>query len=190
LFSGGARGRRRTRKGPDLQSEVTIEFVSAVRGAELELAVQSGKSVKVRIPKGAEDGDKVRVKGAGSSAGVPGGQPGDLLLTLRVKGHPHFQRDGLDLTVDLPLTPAEAYGGAKVEVPTTEGSVQLKVPPHSQSGQLLRLRGKGVTRGSATGDLYVRFLVMLPKVESDDLKKAIGILDEVTAKDLRAEVKF
>lgn len=190
LFSGNGRGRRRPRKGPDLQSEVTIEFVSAVRGAELELSVQSGNSVKVRIPKGAQDGDKLRVKGAGTNPGIPGGEPGDLLLTLRVKGHPYFQRDGLDLTVDLPLTVAEAYFGAKVEVPTTDGSVQLKVPPHSQSGQLLRLRGKGVSRGNSTGDLYVRFLVILPTEESDDLKQAIETLDEATAKDLRADVKF
>lgn len=185
---GGARGRRRPRKGQDLTSEVTIEFVSAVRGAELELAVQAGKTVKVRIPKGAQDGDKVRIKGAG--AALPGGQPGDLLLTLRVKGHPHFQRDGLDLTVDLPLTAAEAYFGAKVEVPTTEGSVQLKVPPRSQSGQLLRLRGKGVGRGTNTGDLYVRFLVLLPSGESEEVEQAIRTLDAATAKDLREDLKF
>lgn len=189
LFNGGGRGRRRARKAPDMKSEVTIEFVSAVRGAELELAVQAGKPVKVRIPKGAEDGDTVRIKGAGSP-GAPGVEPGDLLLTLRVKNHPHFERNGLDLTVDLPITPAEAYFGAKVEVPTTDGSVQLKVPPHSQSGQVVRLREKGVSRGASTGDLYVRFLIKLPKEDSDQIAEAIRLLDDATSKDLRDEVKF
>lgn len=186
---GGARGRRRPRGAPDIESDVTIEFVSAVRGAELELSVQNGRMVKVRIPKGAQDGDKVRVKGAGGSA-QPGIPPSDLLLVLRVKKHPFFERDGLDLTVDLPLGAHEAYGGASVEVPTTSGSVQLKVPPHTQSGQRLRLRGKGVTRGKDTGDLYVRFLVQLPIEESDELKEAFAALERATPQNLRENLSF
>jgi curved DNA-binding protein len=189
LFGGGGgRGRRRARRAPDLESEITIEFVSAVRGAELELSIQ-GRPVKVRIPKGAQEGDKLRVKGAGGIAG-PGVPPSDLVLTVRVKGHPHFQREGLDLTVEVPITPGEAYFGAKIEVPTTTGTVQLKVPPHSQSGQLLRLRDKGAARGKNTGDLYVRFLIQLPKAEDDALKEAIKTLEEASAEDLRADVKF
>lgn len=186
---GGGRGRRREQKAPDLQSEVTIEFVSAVRGAELELAVTKGRKVKVRIPKGAQDGDKVRVKGAGGSD-HPGVAPGDLLLVLRVKDHPHFRRDGLDLTVELPLTPAEAFEGTTVAVPTTTGSVQLKVPPHAQSGQRLRLRAKGVTRGASTGDLFVRFLVQLPEEESEAIKQAIATLEAATPKNLRDDLSF
>lgn len=188
LFSGGGGRRRRARKAPDLQSEITIEFVSAVRGAELELSIQ-GRPVKVRIPKGAQDGDKVRVKGAGGAAeeSLP---PSDLILVLRVKGHPYFQREGLDLTVNMPLTIGEAYFGGKIEVPTPTGSVQLKVPPHSQSGQLLRLRGQGVARGNDTGDLYVRFLIQLPKSENEELEKAVRVLDESMEHDLRDNVKF
>ncbi len=186
LFGGG--GRRRPRKAPDLESEITIEFVSAVRGAELELSIH-GRAVKVRIPQGAQDGDKLRVKGAGGAA-APGMVPSDLILVVRVKSHPHFERDGLDLTVNMPLSVGEAYFGGKIEVPTPVGSVQLKVPPHSQSGQLLRLRGKGVTRGQNTGDLYVRFLIQIPKTESDDLEKAVRALDEATGSDLRQDLKF
>lgn len=188
LFGGGGGRRRRTRKAPDLESEITIEFVSAVRGAELELSI-NGRAVKVRIPQGAQDGDKLRVKGAGGSQG-PGSAPSDLLLVLRVKPHPHFERDGLDLTVNMPLRIGEAYFGGKIEVPTPQGPVQLKVPPHSQSGQLLRLRGKGVTRGANTGDLYVRFLIQLPKVESDELERAARTLDESMEPGLRDDVKF
>lgn len=184
---GGGRGRRREQKAPDLQSEVTIEFVSAVRGAELELSV-NGRKVKVRIPKGAQDGDKVRVKGAGNDQ--PGVASGDLLLVLRVKDHPHFRRDGLDLIVELPLTPGEAFEGTTVEVPTTTGSVQLKVPAHAQSGQRLRLRAKGVTRGQNTGDLYVRFMVHLPEEESDAVKQAIATLEAATPKNLRDGLGF
>lgn len=188
LFGGGGARRRRPRRAPDLESEITIEFISAVRGAELELSIH-GRAVKVRIPQGAQDGDKLRVKGAGGSAG-PGMPPSDLLLIVRVKGHPHFQREGLDLTVDMPLTVGEAYFGSKIEVPTPSGSVQLKVPAHSQSGQLLRLRGKGVTRGQNTGDLYVRFLIQIPKTESDELEKAVRTLEEATDHDLRDDLKF
>jgi len=183
---GGAR--RRPRRSPDLTSEVTIEFVSAIRGAELELSIQ-GRNVKVRIPQGAQEGDKLRVKGAGGSPG-PGHAPSDLLLTVRVKPHPYFERKGLDLTVDVPLKPGEAYFGCKVDVPTPSGSVQLKVPPHSQSGQLLRLRGKGVTRGADTGDLYVRFMIQMPNAENDALKSAVETLDSALESDLRSELKF
>ncbi len=188
LFGGGGARRRRTRRQPDLESEITIEFVSAVRGAELELSIH-GRAVKVRIPQGAQDGDKLRVKGAGGPAG-PGMPASDLLLVVRVKSHPFFQRDGLDLTVDMPLSVGEAYFGSKIEVPTPSGAVQLKVPPHSQSGQLLRLRGKGVTRGQKTGDLYVRFLIQVPKSESDDLEKAVRRLDEAMEPGLRDDLKF
>lgn len=186
LFGGG--GRRRTRKAPDIESPVTVEFVSAVRGAELELAMPTGRTVKVRIPQGARDGDKLRVKGAGN--GAPGVAPGDLLLVLKVKRHPYFERDGLDLTLSLPLNAAEAYLGAKVEVPTINGKVTLKVPPFTQSGQLLRLRGKGVTRGKDTGDLYVRFMVQLPKEENEEISKAIQLIADATDDNLRDEISF
>ncbi len=189
LFGGGRGSRRRSRRSPDLESEVTVEFVSAVRGAELELSIQGGRTVKVRIPAGARDGDKLRVKGAGGQA-APGIPPGDLILVVRVKAHPFFSRDGQDLTVDVPITVSEAYLGAKVEVPTITGSVQLKVPAHTQSGQVLRLRGKGVTRGQQTGDLYVRFLIKLPTTPSDEIEAAIRMLGEATVQDVRADLKF
>jgi DnaJ-class molecular chaperone len=186
IFGGG---RRRTRKSPDLQSEISVEFVSAVRGAELELQLQGGQIVKVRIPAGAQEGDKLRVKGAAGQA-APGVEAGDLLLVVRVKSHPYFKREGLDLTVDVPISVGEAYLGAKVEVPTISGSVQLKVPAHAQSGQQLRLRGKGVARGSQTGDLYVRFLIKLPSQSSEEIEQAARLLGELTEPELRADLKF
>lgn len=186
IFGGG--GKRRARKAPDVESPITVEFVSAIRGAELELAMPNGRTVKVRIPQGARNGDKLRVKGTGDAA--PGVTPGDLLLVLNVKPHPHFERDGLDLTLPLPISAGEAFFGAKVEVPTINGSVQLKVPPHTQSGQLLRLRGKGVTRGKETGDLYVRFMIQLPPGDDEKLQEAIKALSEATPDDLRENIAF
>lgn len=174
--------RRRPRRRPELESEITVEFVSAVRGAELELGLTDGQRVKVRLPPGTRDGDKLRVKGAAGAS--------DLLLTVRVKPHPYFTRDGLDLTVDVPLSASEAYLGAKIDVPTTTGSVQLKVPPLAQSGQLLRLRGKGITRGEHTGDLYVRFLVRLPEQTSPEIEAAARLLGDATPGDLRTNLKF
>lgn len=186
LFGGG--GRRRPRRSPDMESEVTVEFVSAVKGAELELSIPGGNTVTVRIPAGAKEGDKFRVKGAGSSA--PGMPAGDLILVVRVKPHPHFTRDGLDLTLEVPVSVAEAYRGTKIEVPTPTGAVQLKVPPKTQSGQLVRLRGKGVTRGQQTGDLYVRFLIRLPTDDSEELDAAVETLSQATPTSLRDELSF
>ena len=158
---GGAASRRRPRKAPDLEATVRIEFVSSVRGTTVELRRDSGEVVTVRIPAGADEGSKLRIAGQAPSPGFA--QPGDLLLTVHVNDHPFFKREGDDLHLDLPITLIEAYEGAKVRVPTPEGEVTLKVQPHTQSGQLSRLRGKGVQRkGKPPGDLYVKFLVQIP----------------------------
>ncbi|HEY3499347.1 MAG TPA: J domain-containing protein [Polyangiaceae bacterium] len=189
LFSGGGR-RRGPMQGSDLQSEVTVDFVSAIRGAELRLRVQDGgEEVKVRIPPGAGNGDRVRVPGHGAPGGN-GGPPGDLVLTIRVAAHPHFERDGLDLYLDLPISPGEAFRGAKVRVPTVDGSVTLSVPKHAQSGQVARLKGKGVKRQNQQGDLYVRFQIRLPEGDGAALEKAIQTLEDAMGGDLRAGIEF
>jgi curved DNA-binding protein len=192
LFSGGGMrgGRRGPAKGPDLQSEVTVDFASAIRGAELRLRVQDGgDEVKVRIPPGAGDGDRVRVPGHGAP-GAMGGEPGDLVLTIRVAPHPYFERDGLDLYLDLPISPGEAYAGGKVRVPTVDGSVNLTVPKHAQSGQVARLKAKGVKRQNQQGDLYVRFQIRLPAAESSAIEKALETLDAAMPEDLREGIQF
>jgi curved DNA-binding protein len=185
LFGGGGRGRRR--RGRDVESEVTIEFVSAVRGAELELSV-GDRTVKVRVPAGADDGDKVRVKGGGPSA--PGIEAGDLVLTVRVRPHEFFERDGLDLKLGVPLSAEEALLGAKVDVPTPTGNVTLRVPEGAQSGQQLRLREKGIKRGAQTGDLFVKFLIRLPKERTPELEEAARILSQATDLSDRTKLRF
>ncbi len=167
-----------------------MDFVSAIEGATLELRVQEGGTpVKVRVPAGAGDGDKIRVKGQGGP-GQAGGPPGDLIVTLKVGPHPFFKREGLDLELELPISVAEAHSGAKVRVPTPAGPVQLSVPRHAQSGQVLRLKGKGVARKNQQGDLYVRFLVQVPPVDSPELDAAMAVLASAEQRDLRASLRF
>jgi len=193
LFGGGVRSSRRGgqgMKGSDIASEVTVDFVSALRGSELKLRLQDGgDEVTVRIPPGAGDGDKVRIAGHGAP-GSFGGPPGDLLLSIRVGKHPYFERSGLDLYLDLPVTVGEAYRGAKVRVPTPDGAVTLTVPKHAQSGQVARLKGRGVKRKNETGDLYVRFQIKLPASDSDEIEAAVSTLENAMTGDVRADVHF
>jgi curved DNA-binding protein len=191
LFGGRAGRRRGPSKGPDLESDITIDFPSAVRGTTISLRPQGAtEAVTVRIPAGADEGSRVRIPGQGAP-GANGGPRGDLLLNIHVEPHPHFRREGNDLHVDVPITVAEAYKGAKIRVPTPDGPVVVKVPPHTQSGQAMRLRGKGVARkGQAPGDLYVRYQVQLPDAETDEVREAIDALERAQTGDPRAELRF
>lgn len=189
LFGGG-RAQRGPTRGADLQSEVGVDFVSALKGAELRFRLQDGgNEVTVRIPRGAGDGDKLRVPGQGAP-GSNGGPPGDLLLTIQVQSHPVFERLGLDLHLDLPITAGEAHRGAKIRVPTPDGPVTLTVPKYAQSGQVARLKGKGVRRQNQTGDLFVRFLIKLPATTSAEINRAVETLDEAMAGDVRASIQL
>jgi curved DNA-binding protein len=187
---GRARRSRGPMRGPDLESEVTIDFVSALRGATLELRPQGpvAAPVTVRIPAGANEGSRVRIAGQGGPS-PNGGARGDLVLTLHVTPHPYFRREGDDLHLDLPVTVAEAYHGAKVRVPTIEGAVALKVPERAKSGQVVRLRGKGVARkGREPGDLYVHFLVQIPTDGSAEVKDLVDRLAKFQPGDPRADI--
>ena len=125
-----------------------------------------------RFPPGLKDGQQIRLKGRGG-AGRSGGPPGDVLIHVAVAPHPRFMRDGRDLKVDLPITLKEAVLGGKVPVETLTGTVSLSVPPNSNTGTVLRLKGKGIPAhsGEAAGDLYARLVVTLPDGEDAELKK-------------------
>ncbi|MSP26423.1 MAG: J domain-containing protein [Myxococcales bacterium] len=172
----------RAARGYDVTSVVELEFVDAVLGTTLSLSpATGGETITVRIPAGAAAGSKVRVPGKGG-AGRQGGPAGDLLLTVEVRAHPHFTRDGDDLSLDVPITAGEAFHGALVTLPTPYGDVLLKVLPHTQSGKKARLRQKGVKRkDQEPGDLYVRFLIVLPETNSEELDRAITALAAATA---------
>lgn len=186
LFGQQMRGNRRgPRKGQDIESPLTIDFEAAVKGTELHLSLD-GEDIKVRIPAGAPEGGRLRVPGHGG----PGQPRGDLFLVIHVRPHPLFRREGDDLYLDVPVTPHEAYHGGKVRVPTPEGDVTLKVPAHAQSGQLIRLRGKGVARkGKEPGDMYVKLLVHIPTADDPEIAAAVETLARHLG-DPRKDLKF
>lgn len=187
-------GRSRRRGGPtkgyDLEQEIRIDFASAVKGATLQMRTSPAEPpVTVRIPPGADEGSRVRIPGHGAPSSN-GGPAGDLLLAIHVDPHPLFTRDGNDLHLEVPITVSEAIKGAKVKVPTFEGPVALKVPPGTQSGTKLRVRGKGIAKkGQEPGDLYVRFMVHVPTSESPELTKLADELARFEPEDPRADLK-
>jgi curved DNA-binding protein len=185
----GTRGARRAARGQDMESSVTIDFTSAVKGTQLQIQ-RGDEAVTVRVPPGADEGSRVRIPGQGSP-GFGGGPPGDLLLTIHVTPHPFFKREGDDLHVDVPVTLGEAYRGEKIRVPTPDGEVTLKVPKHTQSGNVTRLRGKGVTRkGKEPGDLYVKFIVHVPTEDDPQVASAVDLLAAKMSGDPREGLHF
>jgi molecular chaperone DnaJ len=146
-------------------------------------------TIRVNVPPGAEPGKKIRLQGKGE-AGVRGGSAGDLYISPRIRPHPILTRSGRDLTMDLPITIAEALRGADVEVPTPVGTIKVKVPAGSQSGQQLRIKGKGVAAHgqTAAGDLYLRLMIRVPNEKvSDDVLETI---DRAYKGDVRKDLRL
>jgi DnaJ-class molecular chaperone len=162
-FFGGGRGRGEggtiRMRGPDHHFALQIDFLTAVNGAIRRLDLAEGKSLEVTIPPGVEDGQVLRLKGQGG-AGMNGGPAGDALIELKVAPHPFFRREGDDIHLDLPVGLGEAVLGARINVPTVTGAVTMTIPPHSNTGARLRLRGKGV---AGRGDQYVTLKLVLPE---------------------------
>jgi molecular chaperone DnaJ len=178
LFGGGA-GFRAPQPGIDLSATTTLPFRQAVQGSTVTLNVD-GSNLTVRIPPGVHDGQKIRMRGKGR-ASEPGGQPGDLIVTVRVQPHPVFSLDGSDLRVTVPVTFAEAALGTTIEVPTLDGgTVRLKVPEGTPSGRVLRARGKGITTGKGTGDLLVTPQVVVPQRLSGAARDAVEAFAKAT----------
>jgi curved DNA-binding protein len=162
MFGAGRRNRGPAR-GRDAEGDIEVDFLDAVRGGEVRVQVAGRGTLRVKIPPGSETGTKIRLAGQGDS-GTSGAPAGDLFLTLHVRPHAFFRREGRDLHLDLPATIPELVLGASVEVPTPDGPVTMKIPPRSASGRVLRLRGKGAAKLGAAerGDLYVRLVTELP----------------------------
>ena len=181
-------GRRRgPMRGHDLHATIQIDLRQAVEGAEFTADIPGQGPVRVRIPKGADTGSTLRVPGKGAP-GPGGGPPGDLVIETEVRPHPYVRREGLDLYLTLPVTLDEAYGGATVDVPTFEGTVALKIPPRTQNGAKLRLRGKGVPRKDTRGDLYVVIDVRIPDVADDGLAEALREARRLYRRPVREEI--
>ena len=152
-----------------------------MRGTERELRLD-GRTLRARIPRGAIDGQRLRLAGKGGPS-ANGGPPGDLYLQIVLEPHPLFRPSGHDLDIEVPIAPWEAALGADIEVPTLEGAVRMKVPAGSKSGQKLRLAGKGLPRaGGGAGDLYAMLNIVVPG-EPTEREKALY-------EELRAASKF
>jgi DnaJ-class molecular chaperone len=154
--------------GGDAHFSLKITFAEAALGATKRITLTSGKNLDVKVPAAAKDGSTLRLKGQGH-AGRGGGAAGDALIEIQVSPHPFFKREGDDVTLDLPVTLAEAIGGAKVTVPTIDGKVAVTIPPGANSGTTLRLKGKGAGAAGARGDQLVTLKVMLPDRADDEL---------------------
>jgi molecular chaperone DnaJ len=255
---GGFRTRPTTTKGRDMQHEMTIDLISALRGFETELSMQTMKDcstchgtgtdpsaqvtvcqacggsgrmnvaegpmqftrpcpqcgghgqigrpcpqcggqgrlpatekIRVTIPRGVKEGSKVRVAGKGEP-GLDGGQPGDLFLLIHIRPHPALKREGDNLYMELPVTVAEAMAGASITVPTVDGEVRLKIPPGSQSGQTLKLKGKGAPnmKTKQKGDLMVKLFVKVPQTDDQEILEAAAKMAKFYKEDVRSGLKL
>jgi molecular chaperone DnaJ len=160
--TGGFGGAAGPTRGRDLSTSVTLDFLTAIQGDTVKLQPASGKAINVKIPQGVNDGQKIKLKGKGEES-YDGGPAGDLVLTVTVRKHPVFEREGLNLRLDVPVTFAEAVLGATIQVPTLGGEpVKLRVAPGTPSGRVLRVKGRGVTSTKGVGDLLATVVVAVP----------------------------
>lgn len=186
--SGGFGGFGGPSKGGDITANTTLDFLTAIRGDTVGLKMQDGREVKVKIPAGVADGQKIRLKGKGQPS-PDGGEAGDLVITVSVRPHPVFEREGLNLRVDVPVTFAEAALGATIEVPTLEGdAVRLKVAAGTPSGRVLRVKGRGVTTPKGTGDLLAEVVVAVPSNLSPTAAAALAELAKAMPENPRDEL--
>mgnify|MGYP001066914636 CR=1 FL=1 len=148
--------------GMDEHYSLEVDFLDGVNGATRRLTLPDGRTLDVKIPPGTTAGQTLRLRGQGG-AGLNGGSPGDTFIALQVNPHSHFERSGDDIRLVLPVTLAEAVLGARVQAPTPRGPVMVRIPPHSDSGTELRLRGRGVPahNGLPVGDLYATLRVII-----------------------------
>jgi DnaJ-class molecular chaperone len=168
LFRRRAQEARRA-PGPDLHYRLSIDFLDAVNGATKRLTLPDGGSLDVTIPAAVQEGQTLRLRGKGAPS-FSEGKAGDALVEISINPHRFFNRHGDDIHIDLPITLAEAVLGARVRVPTPTGPVMLRVPKGSNTGAVLRLKGKGVPRRGGHGDELVRLKVMLPAEPNPELE--------------------
>lgn len=188
LFERGNRRPRGPQKGRDVVATVDIDLPEAIRGTEVQLRIPGrSEPVTVRIPPGADTGSKLKVAGQGQPG--PGGD-GDLLIETRVRPHPYFTRQGLDLHLKLPVTIDEAYNGATIDVPTPDGNVSLRVPARSQQGDKLRLRAKGIQRGNERGNLYAQLDIRMPDKANEALSEALKSAKAAYSDSVRATIRL
>jgi DnaJ-class molecular chaperone len=174
LLRGRSRGPRDTSRqrvrGADIRQRLELDFLGAARGGRQRLYLDDGRTLEVEVPPATADGQVLRLKGQGTP-GFLGGEPGDVLVEIAVRPHPWFTLKGHDVQLELPISLDEAVLGASITVPTIDGRVRVHVPPMSNSGQTLRLKGRGLPTGKGTrGDQLVRLVIHLPERPDPALK--------------------
>ncbi|MFP7572040.1 DnaJ C-terminal domain-containing protein [Marivita sp. S2033] len=167
---GGFSGAAGDFPGHDVQYRLAVPFLDAARGAKTRITLPDGSALEVTIPKGARDGQTLRLRGKGEP-GYGAGPAGDAYITLDVSPHPDFERDGNDILSTVPISIDEAILGGKVRVETLSGAVNMSVPAGASSGQMLRLKGRGVETRSGKGDHRVTLRIVSPPRVDDDLKR-------------------
>lgn len=185
---GGGRGRA-PQRGADLTANTALNFIDAIHGETIKLRVEGQEPITVRIPAGVRDGQKIKVRGKGRPS-PNGGEAGDLIVKVKVKGHPVFTRDGANLRVTVPVTIAEALLGATISVPTLGGEpVKLRLAPCTPNGRVLRVPGKGVAGPRVAGDLLATIEVVVPMNINEN---AVKLIEQFSAElppiDPRAEL--
>ena len=181
LFGGGGFNRG-PQRGADLSMSTTLDFIDGVKGTQLKVRIGSGETT-IKIPAGVQDGQKIKIAGKGQ-ASPNGGPAGDLIISVTVKSHPVFTRDGMNLRVTVPVTFAEAVLGATIQVPTLGGEpVKLKVAPGTPNGRVLRVKGRGVVTAKGEGDLLATVDIAVPSHVSEKAKKALEAFEELLPED-------
>jgi len=181
--TGGYRGFGGPQRGSDVTARTTIDFVTAAKGETITLQGEDNKPFKVKIPAGVSDGQKIRLRGRGRPS-PDGGESGDIVVTVAVRPHPVFARDGLNLRLTVPVTFTEAALGATIEVPTLGGDpVRLRVAPGTPSGRVLRVKGRGIQTSKGTGDLLAEVQVAVPTHLDDAAREALERFHELEPKE-------
>jgi DnaJ-class molecular chaperone len=173
---GGARAGGFPAKGQDVKATLDISLEDSISGATRRIQFSDGRMLDVAIPKGAADGQTIRLKGQGAPG--RGGPAGDALIELKVAKHPVFTRDGADLTMDQPVALYDAVLGGKVPVRTPEGTVSMTIPAGSSSGKVLRLKGRGAFADGKRGDLLARLMITLPEDAAELTRLAQAVRDK------------
>lgn len=175
--------------GPDLRYSLELPFLDAVRGTETRITLPEGQTLAVKIPRGTEDGQTLRLRGKGAP-GFGDGPAGDALITVFVRPHPVFRREADDILLTLPITIDEAVLGGKVKTPTIDGSVSLVIPPGASSGRILRLRARGVARvgKKRKGDQRVELKIMVPPDPDEGLRDYLSEWRKTHAYNPRADM--
>ncbi len=198
MFGGGGGRRgggfaRGPRRGGDRNATLTISLHETLNGSERTFRLGGSATVKVRIPKGARSGQRLKVAGKGQP-GQDGGPAGDLFLEVQVGDHPLVRVDRDDLEMDLPITFVESLRGGTIEVPTPTGAVKVRIPAHAPAGTRMRLKGRGLPpggRGTRQGDLYLVLRPTPPPASEADVDAALEALEAAYAdQDVRAELRF